>query len=236
MISEYLDFFDEYVFKGLMPIAVFPGTKQPIEKAWNKNWCAQHWRKFFLTNDNYEVGLLWNNGMIDVETDTEESNVFLNKLIGGIERPIYKSHRSYHNIFLTPNKELTKVNLYGKRGEKIEIFGKRTFTMAPPSNHIEQGVKYKFVNDFWPPPPCPNGIKALYFQQKNIVIKSKDKTETACADCQRLFCLHKTRLAMEVDIFLKHKLKWKCVSCRKKHSIDVKEERRKLRKLFSRTF
>jgi hypothetical protein len=228
-MNGYLEFFDEYVFKGLMPIAVFTGTKQPAEKAWNKNWCSGHWRKFFL-KDGYEMGFLWNNGMIDVETDNEESNQFLNKLIGNVDRPIYKSHRSYHNIFLTPNKELTKVNLYGKKGEKIEIFGRRTFSMAPPSRHTEQGVYYKFINDFWPPPPCPNGIKALYFQQKKIVLKEKDKTLTNCQDCKKSVCVHKSRLSLEMKVFLSKGLGWKCISCRKNYSIDVKKERRVLRR------
>jgi len=237
MNHEYLEFFDHYVCKKLMPIAVLPGTKQPVEKGWNKNWCAKHWRKYFLSDEHYEIGLLWNNGMIDVETDSEESNKFLNRLIGDIERPIYKSHRSYHNIFLTPYKQITKVNLYGKKGQKIEVFGNRTFTMAPPSNHKEKGVKYRFINDVWPPPPCPNGIKALYFQQKKIEIKSKDKISTTCADCAQSFCVHRTRLALEVKVFSRHGLKWKCISCRKKHEeIDVKEERRMLRKLLGPGF
>lgn len=230
-MNEYLDYFDNYVFKGLMPIAVYPGTKQPVEKGWNKNWCARHWRKFFLQEERYELGLLWNNGIIDVEADNERSNNFLNKLIGDIERPMYRSHRSYHNLFLSPNLKLTKVNLYGKHGEKIEIFGNRTFTMAPPSNHVEQGVSYRFVNDYWPPPPCPPGIKALYFQQKNIILKSKDRKETQCSDCLKVFCLHTSRLILEVRAFLKHGLKWKCVECRKKYQINIKSERRKERKL-----
>lgn len=235
-MNKYLDFFDEYVFKGLMPIAVYPGTKQPSEKGWNKNWCPRHWRKFFLEDDQYEIGFLWNNGMIDVEADNEESNRFLNKLIGGVERPIYKSHRSYHNIFLTPHKDLTKVNLYGRNSEKIEIFGKKTFSMAPPSRHTEQGVYYKFVNNFWPPPPCPNGIKALYFQQKKIKIESKDKIDTVCQDCGREFCVHRSRLALEVKIFLEKKMGWKCVACRKHYNLDIKEGRRKLRRLEKSNF
>lgn len=235
-MNDYLDFFDEYVFKKLMPIAVYPGTKQPVEKGWNKNWCARHWRKFFLKEENYEIGLLWNNDMIDIETDNEESNRFLNKLIGNVERPIYRSHRSYHNIFLTPNKNLKKVNLYGKRGEKIEIFGKKTFTMAPPSKHLEQGVRYQFINDVWPPPPCPNGIKSLYFQQKKIVIKKDDKTMSRCQDCGREFCLHKSRLILEMKVFLKYSLGWKCVACRKKYELNLKQERRDLRRLLGSSF
>lgn len=228
-MNNYLEFFDEYTFKGLMPIAVCPGTKRPIEKEWNKSWVRDHWRKFFLQDREYEIGFLWNNGMIDVETDDERSNEFLNKLIGNINRPIYKSYRSYHNIFLTPHKDLTKVNLYGKKGEKIEIFGKKTFTMAPPSKHTKPGICYEFVNDFWPPPPCPNGIKALYFQQKKIKIKNKDKINTKCQDCEKEFCLHKSRLALEMRIFVKYKIGWKCIKCRKNYKIDVKEERRLLR-------
>jgi len=228
-MNEYLEFFDEYVFKGLMPIAVIPGTKQPVEKGWNKNWHSGHWRRLFLREENYEMGFLWNNDMIDVETDNEKSNEFLNRLIGDVERPIYKSHRSFHNIFLTPHKQLTKANLYGRNGEKIEIFGKRSFTMAPPSRHIE-GVRYKFINDVWPPPKCPNGIKALYFQQKNVRLKSEDKTETACQDCGKNFCLHKKRLLLEVRIFLANNLGWKCIPCRKHYAIDMKAERKKLRK------
>jgi hypothetical protein len=231
-MNDYLNYFDEYVCKGLMPIAVYRMTKQPVGKGWNKNWAASHWRKFFL-EEKYELGLLWNNNMIDVETDNEESNEFLNRLIGDIDRPIFKSNRSYHNIFLTPHDKLKKANLFGKNGEKIEIFGKKTFTMAPPSRHSENKVNYYFLNDIWPPPPCPNGIKALYFQQKKVIIKNKEKTITICGDCGLESCVHKSRLSLEVKIFLKHNLSWKCVRCRKKYNLDIKNERRSLRKLLN---
>jgi hypothetical protein len=231
-MNSYLEHFDEYVCKGLMPIAVYKNTKQPVGENWNVNWSLGRWRKFFL-EENYEIGLLWNNGMIDIETDNEKSNEFLNKLIGGISRPIYKSHRSYHNLFLSPYKKLTKVNLHGRKGEKIEIFGKKTFTMAPPSKHTE-GVCYQFVNNVWPPPPCPNGIKALYFQQKGIILKSKDKTTTACGGCGKEFCVHKSRLSLEMKIFIENNLNWACVSCRAAYGLDIKEERRKLRKMLDK--
>lgn len=211
-----------------MPIAIFERTKQPAEAKWNKNWGVKRWRKYFLEEKNYEIGLLWNSKYVDVETDDEISNSFLNRLIGNVERPIFKSKRSYHNIFLSPYPKLTKVNLYGKKGEKIEIFGKKTYTVAPPSKHIE-GVDYSFINKIWPPPVFPNGLKALYFQQKNIVIKNKQKTLTICKECKKEQLIHKKRLALEVKIFSENSLDWKCRVCRKKYKINIKDECRKIR-------
>jgi hypothetical protein len=227
-MNNYLDYFDNYVFKGLMPIAVYRGTKQPVGSAWNNGWSAKKWRHYFYENE-YEMGLLWNREIIDIETDNEHSNDFLNKLIGDLKRPIYKSQRSYHNLFLTPHNSLTKANLFGRKGEKIEIFGKRTFTMAPPSQHMGGEARYQFINDHWPPPPCPNPIKALYFQQKNIKRISKEKTLSKCSDCGEDFCLHKQRLALEVRSFLKKNMKWKCIKCRKNYCIDIKEMCRQLK-------
>jgi len=212
-----------------MPIAVFKGTKQPVGLKWNANWSVRRWRHFFIDEDNkYDIGLLWNQGTIDVETDNENSNIFLNKLIGNIQRPIYKSSRSYHNLFLTPNAKLTKVNLYGKNKEKIEIFGNKTFTMAPPSQHIDGITSYQFINDFWPPPPCPNSLKALYFQQKKIKIINKEKTLSNCVACSKDFCIHKKRLKLEVQAFNSHNKGWMCKDCR--GSLPIKEECKKIRK------
>jgi hypothetical protein len=222
-MSIYLDYFDDYVAKGLNPIAIFPRTKFPTEFKWNQNWAARRWRKYFLQDEEYEIGLLWNQGFVDVETDDHKSNDFLNRLIGDVPRPIFKSKRSYHNIFLTPNPKLTKVNLYGKKGEKIEIFGRKTFTLAPPSKHIE-GATYSFINDVWPPPQFPNGLKAFYFQQKKIVLKNKSKTLSICSDCKKEQCIHKKRLALEVKSFSKLLMGWKCHKCRKKYKVNIKEE------------
>jgi hypothetical protein len=232
-MNKYLDYFDNYVSKGLMPIAVQKGTKQPVGKNWNGVWKERNWRQFFDVG-NFEIGLLWNNNIVDVETDNEESNEFLNRLIGDVKRPIYKSQRSYHNLFITPHEKLTKVNLYGSKGQKIEIFGKKTFTMAPPSRHMEGGTFYQFVNDHWPPPPCPSGIKALYFQQKNIKIFNKEKISSLCSDCKKEFYIHKKRLCLEVKVFLNNNLKWKCVHCRKNYKVDIKEGCRYVKKIISR--
>jgi hypothetical protein len=230
MNSLYLDYFDEYVAKGLMPIAIISGTKQPVEPKWNINWSVRRWRGYFSQEEKeYEIGILWNKKYVDVETDNEKSNIFLNKLIGNLERPVFKSKRSYHNIFLNPNPSLTKVNLFGRNGEKIEIFGSKTYTLAPPSNHIE-GIKYSFVNNFWPPPVFPNALKAFYFQQKKIVIENKQKTLTICKSCGKKQLIHKKRLALEVNVFLKNNLDWKCRDCRKNFHINLKEECRLFKK------
>lgn len=227
-MNNYLDYFDDYVAKGLMPIAIFQGTKQPVEAKWNKNWSVRRWRKYFLNEENYEIGLLWNRNFVDVETDDQKSNEFLNRLIGQVERPIFKSKRSYHNIFLTPNPDLTKVNLFGRNSEKIEIFGRGTYTLAPPSKHIE-GTVYSFINDIWPPPAFPNGLKAFYFQQKKIIIKNKQKVSTECKGCGIKQVIHKNRLKLEVKCFSNNLLGWQCKNCRKKYNIDVKEECRKIK-------
>lgn len=221
-MNIYLDYFDDYVAKGLNPIAIFGRTKQPVEAKWNRNWSMRRWRKYFLDDDAYEIGLLWNQGFVDVETDDKKSNDFLNRMIGDVPRPIFKSKRSYHNIFLTPNPNLTKVNLFGKNGEKIEIFGRRTYTLAPPSKHIE-GTTYNFINDIWPPPVFPNSLKAFYFQQKKIIIKNKQKIITICNQCNKEQFIHKKRLALEIQVFSKYHLKWCCRDCRKKYDIDIKE-------------
>lgn len=225
---DKLEYFDSYVFKGLMPIAIQKQTKIPIGKKWNKAWNLSKWRKLFVQND-FEIGLLWNNGMIDIETDDEKSNKFLEKLIGNIERPIYKSSRSYHNIFLSPDPGLTKINLYGKKGEKIEIFGRGTFSMAPPSTHPNGITKYEFVNDVWPPPECPNSIRSLYFQKKPRTLK-KDSIKTICKYCNNEYLINKTRLILEVRVFANYGLNWLCLNCRKEKGINIKKERKRIRK------
>ena len=108
----------------------------------------------------------------------------------------------------------TKVNIYGKRKEKIEIIGRKCFSIAPPSIHADGISTYEFINNFWPPPDFPNELKAIYFQQKKIKIINKEKTVSICSRCQGETCIHKKRLIKEVNYFKKKNMMWICKKCR----------------------
>lgn len=221
-MSIYLEFFDIYACRGLMPIAIEKGTKKPPVLNFNKNWRKNYWRNFFLKeNNDYELGLLWNNGMIDIETDDQKSREYLEKLIGDVPRPIYKSLRSHHNIFISPNKKLSKTVLRIKKNIKIEVFGIKSFTVAPPSLHQSGQVRYEFINDIWPPPPCPSSIKSLCFQKKSCLKNNKEYIESLCNICNQKTILHKKRLPREVKAFRKLKELWMCKKCRKEKGLDI---------------
>lgn len=234
-MNNYLEYFDNYVFKGLMPIAVYKGTKVPASKEWNKGWDRLFWRKFFLKESDFEIGLLWNNGMIDIETDDKKSFDYLQKLIGNIERPIYKSLRSYHNIFYTPHKNLNKTVLYiNKKRIKIEVCAKNSFTLAPPSKHPNGEIRYTFLNDIWPPPPCPDAIKSLCLQKRKKSLCNKDLVETICNNCLIKNQINKIRLKREVNAFKILGMHWMCNKCKKVYNVElkIKEIIRKVKKSY----
>jgi hypothetical protein len=215
-----LDYFDGYVQKGLKPIAIHKESKRPIERQWNVNWSIQRWRNYFH-DEKYNMGIILGD-IIDVEADTKEAGILLEKLLGYSIHPKYSSSKSTHNLFINPDKSLTRKIIKG-----IEFRGNLHQSVVPPSLH-EDGTKYAFLKSSnWPIPEMPVDLRNFYFSNINKSIVRKGNVRTFCNKCNKSFYIMKKRLALEVKSFQSFNLKWMCNNCR---NVDIKQECRILRK------
>lgn len=227
-----LDFFDGYVSKGLKPIAVYRNSKIPVGDQWNLNWSGDRWRGYFHDN-KYNMGILLGE-IVDVEGDTPEACDRLERMIDGAARPMYRSKKSVHNLFLNPDPDLTCRTFDG-----IEFRGNSHQSVVPPSFH-EEGSKYKFLEGTkWPIPPMPEALLEYYFRKKsenNVKKKIRGPqptkrlnpgfTRTTCCVCNYKFYIHKKRLMLEVKAFKEHNLPWMCHGCRE---FDLRHTCRRIR-------
>lgn len=228
MNSTKLKYIEFYIKNNLKPIAVYPKSKVPIGKNWNKNWDKNKILKLIHKNPEINVGILLGD-IIDVEADTEESNHLLNEMIEKTPHPCYMSSRSYHHFFLSPDPNLTALKVSG-----IEFRGHRHHSVVPPSSH-ENDIEYKWIETSFPPPHLPQKLLDFYLQNKRTIkqtIKIKpvlkpEHIQTICNNCKNKIYIHKKRLTLEVKAFLKLGNIWTCNNCRK---IDLRPIIRKLKR------
>ena len=226
-----LKFFDKYVQLGLQPIAIYKNSKQPCGMHWNKNWSVEKWRPYFLQN-NYNMGILLGD-VVDVEGDSEEANDLLERMIDGVRRPRYRSSRSIHNLFLSPDQNLTRLVANG-----IEFRGYSHQSVVPPSCHEDGSNYFWLAGSEFPIPPMPQELLDFYNRNKShqgskkpaYNKQNKNKKhfiKTVCKSCNESFFIHKVRLQLEVKAFMSHDSIWLCRNCRK---YDVKKDCRAIKK------
>lgn len=233
-MANMLKYFDGYVKFGFKPIAIYKNAKCPIGRDWNKNWSISQWRPFFEDpSEEFNMGILLGD-IIDVEGDTLEANLLLNKLIGDTPHPKFSSSKSTHHLFATPDPNLTRFAFNG-----LEFRGKNHQSVVPPSKHND-GASYRWLQDSkFTILPMPSALLEYFHQnrksrgnprvQNNVKPKNKQgHVKTKCKACLESFYIHKKRLILEVRAFQEHKLPWMCRGCRK---IDVREECRFLRNI-----
>ncbi len=121
-----LECFDLYSGMGFQVIPLYHKTKIPIGNNWNKKWDIKESRSAVSRWSNCNFGILLGD-IVDVEGDTEEANEFINLLIGDIPHPVYRSRKSFHHLFLTPDPVLT-----ARRFEDIEFRVHRHQSVIPP--------------------------------------------------------------------------------------------------------
>ena len=238
-MATMLKWFDAYVSLGLHPIPVFKDTKCPAGgKGWNKDWSADRCRDYFQT-DSYNMGIILGD-IIDVEGDTQEGNDLLIRMIDGLPHPMFRSSKSIHHLFVSPDPNLTRRVVGG-----IEFRGHLHQSVVPPSIH-EQGNHYQWLHGSkFPPPVMPNELLQLYLANRcdaksEVRIprqrperpqrrKKKDGyTKTECKICKNSFYIHKKRLMLEVRAFRDgHGLPWMCHGCRE---FDMREPCRVIRR------
>lgn len=228
-----IDFFDKYVSLGLQPIALYPGTKRPVEPAWNKSWSPERWRPYFAHGE-HNVGLLLGD-VVDVEGDTNDANDLLERMIDGRPRPMYRSAKSVHNLFANPDPNLTRLAING-----IEFRAWAHMSVAPPSRHTD-GTMYRWLSgSVFPVPQMPDELSQFYFRNRRAAPsqqqqepraergKPRNRHKTHCNSCGAKFPINPTRLRIEVRAFRMHGMLWMCRRCR---SIDIRPACRDVRRM-----
>lgn len=231
-----LEYFDRYVAAGLRPIAVYRDSKRPVGEGWNKDWKVERWRGYFRTG-GYNMGILLGD-IIDVEGDTPEANDLLERMIDGLPHPMFRSCKSVHHLFLSPDPDLTRFVCNG-----IEFRGRLHQSVLPPSVH-ESGVPYRWLRDSrFPIPTLPDELLKFYFdnrrekKERPVPARSRPRTKkgharTQCRVCQGWFYIHKKRLVLEVRSFREHYgLPWMCHGCRE---LDMRGLCRRMRREMKR--
>lgn len=219
-----LEFFDAYVLMGLKPIAIFKDSKRPVGYSWNKNWSKDKWRHYFEDGD-YNIGLLLGD-IIDVEGDSDEANELLDRMIGDVPHPMFRSNKSVHHLFLNPDSTLTRFV-----HRDIEFRGYLHQSVVPPSVHNE-GIRYNFLRaSRWPIPQLPPDLLRFYLEnnKKRAAPKrhGQSLTETCCKICNTSKPIHPKRLALEVIAFREYNLPWMCHDCRE---FDLRDACRRIRR------
>jgi Bifunctional DNA primase/polymerase, N-terminal len=152
-----LEYFDLYTNKLEWNVIVInPNSKSPVFKKWNGGY-RPDWHRFFLeTHNDYNIGILLGR-IIDVEADDEQADKLLNSLIGNTPHPQYRSAKSTHHLFLTPNYNLTRTVIQG-----IEFRGYKHQSLLPPSIS-PTGLKYEWLKkSSFPVPAMPKQLRKFY--------------------------------------------------------------------------
>jgi hypothetical protein len=202
--------FTEYTNRGWKTIPILPDSKKPFMYGWNKK---QLDAESYMRDHECNIGLLLGD-IIDVEADSDKANNLLNKLIGDYQHSQYKSQKSIHHLFLTPDKSLTRVVIRG-----IEFRGARHQSLLPPS--IVDGIEYLWLEDC-PLTPLPDTLVNFYHNN----CKTDNWVSPLCSCCQKHSRpIHKNRFKLELYVFKSLGLKWQCHRCR----IDIKSLCRKMK-------
>ena len=239
------DLVDAYLRYGMKPIPLYWGTKRPIGREWNQGWSKRRCQASFRKYPGANVGLLLGE-IMDVEGDTPEANAVLEQITQDYPHPRYKSARSIHHLFVSPNPRITIAHM-----SHIEFRGSRHQSVVPPSQH-ESGVRYEWL-DWHNIPEMPQPLKELLDQAKICKLKpdknrkvvfninhvssidpvaqflsnslrfghdvKPGKSKLWCPRCQEIVFVSTNRLKLEVVAFKTFGHKWSCNGCR---DIDVR--------------
>lgn len=184
-----LKYFDIYTDKFKWQIIpVYPNSKKPVGKHWNLGYNPTTVGQYFKDNPDANIGLLLGN-LVDVEADTQHANDLLKKLVGDRPHPQYRSSRSTHHIFQSPDKNLTRRTFQG-----IEFRGHNHQSLLPPSRN-EFDEPYRWLPESRSVVPAmPAALLRFYWRQVNSRLLKPNFMLSWCERCRKKFPVHKNKL------------------------------------------
>ena len=225
---DLVDYFDSYVKCGLKPLPLIPNTKIPMVRDWQSDWSADKYRNFFIVTSNANMGVLLGD-IIDVEGDDQAANDHIFDLARNVPHPMFKSNKSIHHLFVSPDPSITICNV-----GCIEFRGHRHQSVIPPSIH-SSGNTYKWIKgSAFPAPPMPRRMVDFLYENRRAIHHIKPRSNgkksnhiaSICNECKGKIFLHKKRLMLEVRAFAVLNQKWTCQKCR---VVDVRDMCRHLK-------
>jgi hypothetical protein len=151
------EFVDAYINQGLKPIPLQQWSKRPIGLGWNKDWSPERCRADFDKFPGANIGILLGD-VVDVEGDDAEANNLLNGLIGDYRHPTWRSSKSVHHLFLSPDPDLTRI-VY----QNVEFRGHGHQSVVPPSFVHKTKAKYEWLKETsFPVPAMPEPLLQYY--------------------------------------------------------------------------
>lgn len=218
-----LKYFEAYSNLGLKTIPLYPFAKKPMMKEWQKEWDSDKIMRIFRAEPKANIGILLGK-IIDVEADDPKANKLLDRLIGDYTHPQYKSKRSTHHLFLTPNKDLQ-----WKKFNGIEFRGKLHQSVLPPSKRLA-GVNYVWIDNsnLHEIPEMPSQLMEFYtknIEGQTLKIK-KGHILVWCTHCNKEKPINEKRYFLEKQVFESKGLSWQCKCCRR---FDIRKAARKFK-------
>lgn len=204
-----IEHFDMLTECGLKIIPVRENSKAPLTKEWQKSWTWAESRERLGRFPDANIGLLLGD-IIDVEGDSEHANKVLIDLIGDYPHPHYRSTKSIHHLFLSPDPELRIL-----RFNNIEFRGFGHQSLLPPSKCL--GTEYDWLSNKFPVPEMPDRLRRFYESRKGGSKEPALKPgclKTWCATCREERRLHQKRFNLELQAFKLLGSPWECQQCR----------------------
>jgi len=212
-MSTTIDHFDKLTNLGLKIIPLRENSKVPMYKGWNTHWDKGRARERLEQFPDANIGLLLGD-VIDVEGDSEFANDTILRLIGDYPHPSYRSVRSTHHLFVTPDPKLSILKI----GD-IEFRGHGHQSVLPPSSHY--GFEYQWFRNFkFPVPQMPEPL--LSFFRRHMYGQPERKPghiRVWCAKCGRKRWIHQKRHELETEAFRIFEERWTCHKCR---TLDIR--------------
>lgn len=206
-MSVIIEHFDYLTEQGLKVIPLRVNSKAPMTKCWQKDWSLEKNRQKLQQFPDANIGILLGD-VIDVEGDSESANNILADLIGNYPHPSYRSIRSVHHLFKTPDQDLRLL-----KEKEIEFRGHGHQSVLPPSQHL--GIEYQWLTELFPIPEMPPRLLKFYLK-----LSGHEQSLPAghikvwCANCRKECFLHKKRFALELEVFKMLGSPWECQKCR----------------------
>lgn len=220
-MSFILDHFDALTSRGLQVIPLRENSKVPLIKGWTENWDKSVSRDILLRFPTANIGLLLGN-VVDVEGDSNEANEIILSLIGNYPHPSYRSTKSIHHLFLSPDPQLRHFHW-----QKIEFRGFGHQSVLPPSQHA--GVRYQWLEHFkFPIPEMPERLVRFYetLSRGKLMGLKPGHMRVWCGACGEKVLLNQRRFKLELEAFKLLGTKWECHKCR---TIDLRSACRLIR-------
>ena len=203
--------FDRLESAGLRGIPLRPGSKVPAGRDWSGSWSPAAVRSTLLESPDCNLGLLLGD-VVDVEGDSAEANRLILEMIGNYPHPTYRSRKSIHHLFRTPDRRLRRL-----QHRQIEFRGHGHQSALPPS--VMPDSDYEWIHDNGlRVPPMPSRLLAYFHRHFRPPAQPRGGRTAVrvrtCGVCRIPRKGHAKRISDEAAVFAVSGLPWSCRRCR----------------------